>query len=119
MAIWALLAASSQNDAKMPQDFDGFQDLQVISSFLGLRIEGFGGPGARNWRTPHGGGGHEHPQGWEQGEHHSTDPRTAENALPPASRGLRSEVRRAKAPLKRLVIYYGAETRIARSMYEG
>ncbi len=25
--------------------------------------------------------GHEHPQGWEQGEHHSTDPRTAENAL--------------------------------------
>ena len=24
--------------------------------------------------------GHEHPQGWEQGEHHSTDPRTAENA---------------------------------------
>ncbi len=22
-----------------------------------------------------------HPQGWEQGEHHSTDPRTAENAL--------------------------------------
>ena len=34
--------------------------------------------------------GREHPQGWEQGEHHSTDPRTAENALPPASRGLRS-----------------------------
>ena len=32
----------------------------------------------------------EHPQGWEQGEHHSTDPRTAENALPSASRGLRS-----------------------------
>ena len=77
MAIWALLAASSQNDAKMPQDFDGFQDLQVIPSFLGLRIEGFGGPGARNWGTPDGG----HPQGWEQGEHHSTDPRTAENAL--------------------------------------
>ena len=67
-----------------------YLELQVISSFLGLRIEGFGGPGARNWRTPHGGGGHEHPQGWEQGEHHSTDPRTAENALPPASRGLRS-----------------------------
>ena len=43
VAIWALLAASSQNDAKMPQDFDGFQDLQVIPSFLGLRIEGFGG----------------------------------------------------------------------------
>ena len=25
--------------------------------------------------------GHEHPQGWEQGEHHSPDPRTAGNAL--------------------------------------
>ena len=24
-----------------------------------------------------------HPQGWEQGEHHSTDPRTAENAFNP------------------------------------
>jgi len=31
--------------------------------------------------------GHEHPQGWEQGEHHSTDPRTAENA-PPVVSGL-------------------------------
>jgi len=88
VAIWALLAASSQNDAKMPQDFDGFQDLQVIFSFLGLRIEGFGGSGARNWRIPGGGGGHEHPQGWEQGEHHSTDPRTAENALFTAISGL-------------------------------
>ncbi len=63
--------------------------LHVILSLLGLRIGGSGGSGARNWRIP-GGGGHEHPQGWEQGEHHSTDPRTAENALPPASRGLRS-----------------------------
>ncbi len=35
-----------------------------------------------------GGGGHEHPQGWEQGEHHSTDPRTAENALFAAISGL-------------------------------
>ena len=119
MATWALLAASSENDAKMPQDFDGFQDLQVISSFLGLRIEGFGGPGARNWRTPHGGGGHEHPQGWEQGEHHSTDPRTAENARAPRLGACALEERQSEAPLKRLVIYYRAQTRIARSMYEG
>ena len=34
-----------------------------------------------------GGGGHEHPQGWEQGEHHSTDPRTAENARSGGSLG--------------------------------
>jgi len=34
--------------------------------------------------------GHEHPQGWEQGEHHSTDPRTAENAPFFTSRGLGS-----------------------------
>ena len=31
-----------------------------------------------------------HPQGWEQGEHHSTDPRTAENAPFFTSRGLGS-----------------------------
>ena len=78
----------------------------MIWSFPGLRIGGFGGSGARNWRIPGGVGCHEHPQGWEQGEHHSTDPRTAENA--PLYRGLRSGGpsllgNRAKAPLKLLL----------------
>ena len=57
---------------------------------------------------------------WEQGGHHSTDPRTAEIADCLRHLGACAlEERQSEAPLKRLVIYYGIETRIARSMYEG
>ena len=54
--------------------------------------------------------GHEHPQGWEQGEHHSTDPRTAENALTAPARGLGASQANKGADAKRAMANQAGET---------